>query len=66
MSRIHLLAGLLLLSVAAGCKAQPSPQGSPDAALSRQIEVMVRSKFGVPQDFDLAFGARKPSQVGRI
>lgn len=24
---------------------------------------MVRSKFGVPQDFDLAFGARKPSQV---
>jgi protein-disulfide isomerase len=49
--------------MAAGCKAQPSLQGSPDAALSRQIEVMVRSKFGVPQDFDLAFGARKPSQV---
>jgi protein-disulfide isomerase len=49
--------------MAAGCKAQPSLQGSPDATLSRQIEVMVRTKFGVPQDFDLSLGARKPSQV---
>src|ERR1035437_2139095 len=49
--------------MAAGSKAQPSAQGLPDATQSRQIEVMVRSKFGVPQDFDLAIGARKPSQV---
>jgi protein-disulfide isomerase len=61
--RIHLLAGLLVLSLAAGCKAQSTPAGTPDPALNRHIEVMVRSNFNVPQDIDVIIGTRKPSQI---
>jgi protein-disulfide isomerase len=73
LSRIRLLAGLLALCLAVGCKAQtnlpgPSPsssQNSPDAAqLNRRIEVMVRSQFNVPKDYSVTIGARKPSQIG--
>ena len=63
MSRIHFLAGLLALSLAVGCKAQSSPQGSTDLTLNRRIEVMVRSQFNVPEDFTVMIGARKPSQI---
>lgn len=63
MSRIHLLAGLLALSLAAGCKAQSSTAGAQDPALNRHIEVMVRSNFNVPQDIDVTIGARKASQI---
>ncbi len=63
MSRIHFLAGLLALGLAVGCKAQPSTQGTPDLALSRRIEVMVRSQFNVPPDVGVTLGARKPSQI---
>jgi protein-disulfide isomerase len=49
--------------MAAGCKAQPALPGAPNASLNRQIEVMVRSKFNIPQDVDMAIGARKPSQM---
>ena len=63
MLRIHFLAGLLVLSLAVGCKAQSNPQGSPDLSLNRRIEVMVRSKYNVPEDVNVAIGARKPSQV---
>lgn len=63
MSRIHLIAGLLTLALAAGCKAQtPSPTAI-DPALGRHIEVMVRSQYNVPQDFTVTLGARTPSQV---
>lgn len=55
------MAGLLAIVVAAGCKAQTT--ASTDPALTRRIEVLVRSQFNVPQDYDIAFGARKPSQV---
>ena len=61
MFRFRLMAGLLALGLAAGCKAQPS--AAPDAGLTRRIEVMVRSQFNVPQDYDVAVGARKPSQI---
>ena len=70
MSRIHLLAGLLALCLAAGCKAQTTPpqsaqQNSPDTALiNRRIEVLVRSQFNVPQDYSVAIGARKPGNIG--
>jgi protein-disulfide isomerase len=57
------MAGLLALCMAAGCKAQPSSQASTDMALNRRIEIMVRSQFNIPQDFDVAIGARAPSQV---
>ena len=63
MSRIHFLAGLLILSMAVGCKAQSTHQGAPDAAQNRHIEVMVRSQYNVPPDVSLVFGARKPSQI---
>lgn len=63
MARTHFLAALLALGMAIGCKAQPASQGSPDAALSRHIEVMVRSQFNVPPEVSVAIGARKPGQV---
>ena len=62
MSRTHFLVGLLALGLAAGCKAQPSPQVAPDLKLNRRIEVMVRSQFNVPADIDLTVGERKPSK----
>jgi protein-disulfide isomerase len=62
LSRIHFLAGLLALGLAVGCKAQPASQ-APDPALNRRIEVMVRSQFNVPQDYDVAIGPHKPSQL---
>ncbi len=63
MLRIHVLASLLALGMAVGCKAQSSPQGTPDLALNRHIEVMVRSQFNVPQDINVTIGERKPSQI---
>jgi protein-disulfide isomerase len=69
LSRIHFSAALLALSLAAGCRAQtgtsPSTQqNSPEAAqLNRRIEVMVRSQFNVPQDYNVAIGARNPSSI---
>ena len=63
MSRIHFLIGLLALSLAVGCKAQPASQGAPDPALDRRIEVMVRTQYNVPAEFNIVLGTRKPSQV---
>ena len=63
MSRIHFLASLLILALAAGCKAQSTPQAASDPALTRRIEVMIRSKFGIPPDYSVLLGARKPSEV---
>ena len=57
------MTALLAVSLAAGCRAQSTPPTPDDAALNRRIEVMVRSQFNVPQDFDVTLGARKPSQV---
>ena len=62
MSRCHLLAGLLAVSLAVGCKAQPALPNSPDLAVNRRIEVTVRSQFNIPQDYAVSIGARKPSQ----
>jgi protein-disulfide isomerase len=64
-----LLAALLALSITAGCKAQPAPSqnSSQDplspAALNRRIEIMVRTQFGVPPDYSVVLGKRKPSPV---
>jgi protein-disulfide isomerase len=69
LSRTLLLAGLLALSITAGCKAQPAPpqNSSQDplspAALNRRIETMVRTQFSVPPDYSVALGERKPSPV---
>lgn len=64
LSRICLLAALIALGVAAGCKAQtPQQAQQPDPALTRRIEVMVRSQFNVPQDYNVSVGIRKTSQI---
>lgn len=58
------MAALLALCIAAGCKAQSTPNESLDsAALNRRIEVLVRSQFSVPEDYGVTLGARAPSQV---
>ena len=68
MSRIHFLACLLALGMAVGCKAQSTPPsaaapGSPDLILNRHIEVMVRAKFDVPQDYVVSIGQAAPSKI---
>lgn len=62
MLRIRLLAGLLLLALTAGCKAQNTPPPGPENALDRRIEVQVRSQFQLPADVTVSIGARGPSQ----
>jgi protein-disulfide isomerase len=63
LSRFKILIGLFAFGLAIGCKAQPADQKPADAATNRRIEVLVRSQFGVPQDYTVTIGARKPSQV---
>ena len=62
MSRCHFFAGLLAVSLAVGCKAQPALPNSPDIDVNRRIEVTVRSQFNIPQDYNVSIGVRKPSQ----
>lgn len=52
-----------MLGLAVGCRAQSTPQNSPDLALNRRIEVMVRSQFNVPQNYDVSIGQRTPSKI---
>ena len=68
MTRIQIIAGLLALSLTAGCKAQSNPaaaanQSTLDAAANRRIEVMVRAKFDVPQDYVVSLGQAAPSKI---
>lgn len=63
MSRCHFLIGLLALSLAVGCKAQPAHSSASDLETNRRIEVLVRSQFNVPQDYTVVLGARKPSNI---
>jgi protein-disulfide isomerase len=60
--RFCLLAGLLVVGLTVGCKAQNLLPSVPDPALDRRIEVLVRSQFGLPPDYALSIGARSPSQ----
>ncbi len=60
--RFRLLAGVLVLGLTVGCKAQTLPPPVPNPALGHRIEVLVRSQFDLPPDYDLSIGARGPSQ----
>ena len=62
MLRLRILAGLLVVVLTAGCKAQNAPPAGPDAALNRRIETVVRSQYDLPQDLTVTIGARKASQ----
>ena len=57
------MASLLILALAVGCKAQTTPQTPLDRSTTRRIEVLVRSKFNVPPDYNVLLGARKSSQI---
>jgi protein-disulfide isomerase len=65
---IRLFAALLALGITAGCRAQSTaaPSSAPrpldTTTLNRHIEVMVRSQYGVPQNYTVTLGVRKPSQ----
>ncbi len=68
MSRIRLLAALLAICIAVGCKAQSTPPQaatqSPQeiAAFTRHVQVMIRSQFNIPPDYSVNVGVRKPSK----
>ncbi len=63
MERIQIIAGLLAVCLAVGCKAQPTPAPSDASQMNRRIEVMVRSQYNVPQEYSVTIGVRKPSQI---
>ena len=62
MLRFRFLAGLLVLGLTAGCKAQSTAPSGPDPALDRRIGIMVRSQYELPADMTVTLGARTPSQ----
>jgi len=62
LSQFRLYAGLMALVLAAGCKAQPSPNAlTPD--VNRRVEVLVRGQFNVPADYGIKIGERRASQI---
>jgi protein-disulfide isomerase len=61
--RFRLPACLLALALTAGCKAQPAANAPTNLDLNRRIEVMVRAKFDLPQEYNVKIGESKPSQV---
>jgi protein-disulfide isomerase len=63
LSHIRLLAALMAICLTVGCKAQPAANAPADAAMSRRIEVMVRSQYNLPPDFDIAIGDREKSRI---
>ena len=54
---------MLIVCLAAGCKAQSNPQAPLDPATTRRVEVMVRSEFSIPSDYGVAVGVRGPSKI---
>lgn len=54
----------LLVTLAVGCRAQVPASGSAaNAAVDRRIEVLIRSQFSVPADYDVLLGSRAKSDV---
>ncbi len=62
MPHLRLLAGLLAIGLAVGCRAQTEGPSNLPAPLQRRIEVMIRAQYDVPSDVNLTIGARQPSQ----
>lgn len=59
MSRSRVLFCCLVITLAAGCKAQST---AIDSQLSRRIEILVRSQFPVPAGYTITVGARSKSE----
>ncbi len=60
MLRTRFFLGCLALLLAAGCKAQDTPN---NAKVDRRIEVLVRSQLNVPQDWKVSIGQRSKSDI---
>jgi protein-disulfide isomerase len=56
------LACALAAIVTCGCRAQ-TPQTPPNASLDRRVEVLVRSQFNVPSDYDVSLGGKTKSDI---
>ncbi len=54
---------MLALCLTVGCKAQVPPAALDAATANRRIEIMVRSEFNIPYDYDITLGARTASQI---
>jgi protein-disulfide isomerase len=59
LSPIRFLVCCALIALAAGCRAQVPP----NAAANRRIEVLVRSQFNVPSDYDVILGGKTKSDI---
>lgn len=59
MLRFRFMAGLLAVALTAGCKAQSTAPADP--ALTRSIEVVVRSQFNIPPEVSVSIGQREKS-----
>ncbi len=61
MPHNRFFAGLLVLALTVGCKAQISPSSGLTPTLIRRIDIMVRARYDLPPDATLSLGLRKPS-----
>lgn len=62
MLRTSWIAALIAVCLVAGCKAQ-TPYSAPAGDLNRRVEVMVRSQFNVPQNYDVSVGQPVASNI---
>ena len=60
MPNLRVVAGLLLLGLTIGCKAQTAPASG--SAIDRRIELTVRSQYNLPPDVDVTVGTPGPSK----
>lgn len=58
-SQLVLICALAAI-VTLGCRAQTPP---PNASVERRIEVLVRSQFNVPSDYDVSLGGKTKSDI---
>jgi protein-disulfide isomerase len=58
----RLMAVLIALGLAVGCKAQIISSPALSAAQQQRIEVVVRNQYSLPAEVGVSIGARKPSQ----
>ncbi len=60
LSQSRLLLCAVLILAAAGCRAQNPP---PNSSADRRIEVLVRSQFNVPSDYEVMLGGKTKSDI---
>ncbi len=63
LSGFRLISSCVLVMLAVGCRAQIPAAASAPAASDRRIEVLIRSQFAVPSDYDVLLGSRTKSDI---